>query len=222
MELRTLVPWKRDMRPRELWLDDKLIEMGLRLIVEAALERTGTKVHVFNSFFYTKLTQGGYSYSAVRRHFSASVHCLGGSPSVRRWSKQGVLDNDLILIPIHLPGHWVLAVVNVQQQRIEAYDALSPGEESVQCHCEVMKRWVRDEAEDKELGWDFNDWSWQYTPRAIPMQRNSHDCGMFVLAFAAQIAHGGLVTSASINSALQHMVQIRWRLASRLLAAYGT
>ena len=59
------------------------------------LPRAVPQVHVLNSFFYTKLINGGYNYAGVRR-----------------WTKAvDVFQHDLLLTPINLNNtHWWAAI----------------------------------------------------------------------------------------------------------------
>uniref|UniRef100_A0A915ENU8 Ubiquitin-like protease family profile domain-containing protein n=1 Tax=Ditylenchus dipsaci TaxID=166011 RepID=A0A915ENU8_9BILA len=42
------------------------------------------------------------------------------------WTRKlDLFDCDFLLIPIHSPGHWSLAVVNIQKGRLEYYDSLN-------------------------------------------------------------------------------------------------
>jgi len=126
-EMRTLVPWRPHMRDSEQWLDDKLMEMGLRLIVDDA-NAQGQKVAMVNSFFFTRLTRGGYDYAAVRR-----------------WTRRiAVQELDALLVPLHQGVHWALGVVNLRMRRFEAYDSLHAGP-CIKHYCATLARWLKDE-----------------------------------------------------------------------------
>lgn len=63
------------------------------------------KVHVFSSFFVKTLKQG--------------------FDRVKRWTKNtDLFSKDLVIIPVHLPGHWASLVINFSQKIIEYYDSL--------------------------------------------------------------------------------------------------
>jgi Ulp1 family protease len=52
------------------------------------------QVHAMNTYFYTKLINGGYS-------------------SVQNWTKNiDIFSKSLVLIPIHLDLHWALVIVD--------------------------------------------------------------------------------------------------------------
>ena len=56
------------------------------------------KVHITNTFFYTKLSKAGYR-------------------GVERWMKKVNLNKlRLLLIPVHLEAHWCLAAVNFRSK----------------------------------------------------------------------------------------------------------
>ena len=98
-----------------------------------------------------------------------------------------MFSKDLIIVPIHQPGHWTLAVINVKQQRFEYYDSLRgpPG-----LVFENLRRWLKDESLDKK-GKSFDTTGWTevvWKQGQTPQQRNGWDCGMFMIRTADYIA----------------------------------
>lgn len=92
-------------------LNDEIINFFFNLLQEKSKKNLEFKIQYFNSFFYEKLSKlhSGYNYSAVER-----------------WTKNDkIFENSKILIPIHLPNHWTLAVVNFISQKIIYYDSLA-------------------------------------------------------------------------------------------------
>jgi len=182
------------------WLDDKVIEVYLRLVVQRSRNDPARFCRleiVKNSFFYTKLTEGGYNYGAVKS-----------------WTrKQGVLDTDKILVPINTSGgtHWVLGCVNLRDKRIEFYDSMNGRSKQ---HLEVLRRWVKDELLDKKkVNEDMSKWT-EYAP-CPPQQANGFDCGMFVLKFADCLGRDlDLATSPFEQS---HMPNLRRRVCLEMV-----
>jgi len=211
--MRTLVHPRGSGRATDLWLDDKLVEMGLRLIVnrynaEDGKEGPGPRVALLSSFFFTRLTQNlkGYDYEGVRR-----------------WTtRKGVSIDavDVILVPIHSKDHWALGVVYPRQHTIEAFDSLTPGGALSRLFCNTMRRWLKDEIKAKGIT-ALDPRRFRFVlPKNIPTQQNGFDCGMFVLIFAAQIASGRTIAGGSLSTArVQHL---RSRFIVSLLGSYRT
>ena len=103
---------------------------------------------------------------------------------IRRWTTEKKLDWKVI-IPVHQPNHWVLAVVDLKRKVVSYYDSLRGQDEDV---VRDLKRWVVDEAKNKlKEEWNIAEWKEEY-PEKIPGQYNTYDCGMFMLSYARNIA----------------------------------
>eukprot|EP00658_Telonema_sp_P-2_P084772 TRINITY_DN9505_c0_g1_i1.p1 TRINITY_DN9505_c0_g1~~TRINITY_DN9505_c0_g1_i1.p1 ORF type:complete len:593 (-),score=76.11 TRINITY_DN9505_c0_g1_i1:192-1970(-) len=165
------------MRPTE-WLNDKAIEiyMNLVMMMRDSNPELPNVAQIKNSFFFTRLTDNGYDYSAVKS-----------------WTKKmkDLLSKDKIMVPINKGcTHWVLAVINIRDKRFEFYDALpTPGEQRYERDClEHLRRWICDESQDKlKREMDLSQWT-NYIPTDIPHQQNGYDCGMFALKYAQCVA----------------------------------
>uniref|UniRef100_A0AC35FKK6 Ubiquitin-like protease family profile domain-containing protein n=1 Tax=Panagrolaimus sp. PS1159 TaxID=55785 RepID=A0AC35FKK6_9BILA len=89
------------------WLNDEVINFYLDLVVKRS-KKDGSlpKVYAFLTFFYSTLIQKGYG-------------------SVKGWTRNvDVFDYDIWIVPVHLTGHWCMAIVDVQNQQIEYYDSM--------------------------------------------------------------------------------------------------
>ena len=76
------------------------------------LSESFTDVHSFSTFFYPKLSSGGYK-------------------SVCRWAKGvDIVSHRLLLFPVHLETHWCLATVNIPDGHISYYDSLGNDNQS--------------------------------------------------------------------------------------------
>jgi Ulp1 family protease len=101
-----------------------------------------------------------------------------------RWMTVKMLGYDLlecehIIIPIHLPNHWVLGWINMAEHRLEYLDSLGGGDNGVLAN---LTRWLGDEFNSKSKPQSTNLWV-RHTRKGIPTQSNGCDCGMFVLAY---------------------------------------
>merc|ERR1719247_4074572 len=159
------------------WLNDEVINFYMKMLQERCKEGNGYQQSYFcNSFFYTKLTEGGtYTYK-----------------NVARWTKRAKVDVfalDLVFVPIHVHGiHWCMGVVDVPRKEVRYYDSMSGGDHGFGEH---MLQWVADEHKDKKgkpLP-DAGTWS-VVRPQNVPQQENGNDCGVFMVTCAEYLSRG--------------------------------
>jgi sentrin-specific protease 1 len=146
------------------WLNDELINYYLSMLKERSAhpesvinkvkpkslpKKPPSKVHAFNTFFYSLLSTRGYS-------------------AVRRWTKKAkvnLFDIDRVIIPVNKGGfHWILVMVNVSEERLEYYDSM--GREGVSREnsgvLENVRNFMVEEAKaqnrspDKVAKWSFH------------------------------------------------------------------
>lgn len=135
------------------WLGDKIINFYFGL-----LNAEFADVYCFDTFFYLGLQTHGY-------------------PSLsRRTRTLNLLNFRLILMPVHLPGHWVLIAIKPETRRIEYYDSLlNPNDQ--------VLRDIRDymQTETGETNWIMQNM------HDIPDQTNTSDCGVFVCQYGLDL-----------------------------------
>lgn len=109
------------------WLNDELINLYMRLLQDrdTRVHTNGKtdypKCHFFNSFFLSKLYKdtGSYDYNSVRRWTAPARLKAGGQ------SRTSILDCDRIIVPVNQSNmHWVCAVIDLENKRLEYYDSL--------------------------------------------------------------------------------------------------
>eukprot|EP00889_Picochlorum_renovo_P003502 jgi/Picre1/30532/NNA_005895.t1 len=137
------------------------------------------KCHFFNSFFLSKLYKdaGTYDYNSVRRWTAPGRLKAGGQ------SRASILDCDRIIVPVNQSNmHWVCAVIDLENERLEYYDSLK-GEDS-EC-LTYLAQYLSDEFQNKrdEKRLDILEWPKVYH-KNIPQQQNGVDCGVFLVLFA--------------------------------------
>lgn len=151
------------------WLNDRIVNFWCAYVSKCAMEGKGSRastiaVHSFNSFFYVKLQRAGYS-------------------GVKRWTKSiRVFSLDVILVPIHLPAHWTLAVIRPKARRLEYLDSL--GGRNARC-LQLLEAYLRELAQDEgqDAGQDAaaqGKWEHVQHGAGVPQQHNGYDCGVFV------------------------------------------
>lgn len=186
------------------WLNDEIINAVLHIVMARAAEAHASapasfpKVYILNSFFFTLLSAGGYTYnSRVTRRLNINL-----------------FDYDIVLVPIHRQGnHWAMAAIHVRQHRLVYYDSM-PNDGAPEL--ELLQRFMHDEAKSRaahmhaEIGWVME--SDRATRGLLPKQLNSVDCGVFMLMFGERVALHKLMTFSQRDIPL-----LRRRLAATLL-----
>lgn len=147
------------------WLNDEIINAYMTLLAYRGKRPEYKTVHSFNTFFYPKLRESGYS-------------------SVRRWTRKvDVFGFDYILVPVHLGNHWTLVFIDLKQRTISYYDSLGGYNDG---HCDILLDYLRSEMSDKKKQ-VFSDSGWQLlnlSYEGIPKQKNGSDCGVFACIYA--------------------------------------
>jgi len=176
------------------WLNDEIINAYFYLIVQRGKEPKRKRVYAFNTFFYPKLRDMGYS-------------------SVKRWTRKvDVFSHDFLIVPVHLGNHWCLALVNFINKTIGYYDSL--GGSSKEC-CDTLLNYLRYESNDKRKQ-DMDDENWRlvdcYREANIPRQTNGSDCGVFACQYAEH-----LTRQAKLTFSQEHMPYLRQKMIYELL-----
>ncbi|WWC86989.1 uncharacterized protein L201_001870 [Kwoniella dendrophila CBS 6074] len=87
------------------FLNDTLLEFGLRRVLGELRDEIKNTVHLFNSFFYERLSDRSKKIDKETGHWP-------GYESVKKWSKgKDIFEKDFIVIPINEHFHWYLAVI---------------------------------------------------------------------------------------------------------------
>ena len=161
-------PWMSSLhrlRPGQ-WLNDSIINGFLSL-----------QVCKFSSPDLRLRAEESFMFSCLREP--------GGVDRACRWRRLcSFFDCDKVLFPIHFPGHWSLACVNLRDHRLEYYDSLM---------CSRRKLLVMNTLRDflqglhqklysKPLPWLLKRHSPAFVPPDLPQQDNANDCGVFVCA----------------------------------------
>ncbi|XP_078571968.1 uncharacterized protein LOC144859306 isoform X1 [Branchiostoma floridae x Branchiostoma japonicum] len=173
------------------WLNDEIINFYMNMIMDRGNIQGNLKVHAFNTFFYTKITQQGPS-------------------SVMRWTRKvSLFSMDLVLVPVHLGMHWCMAVLDMRNKCIKYYDSMGGRNDK---GINALRDYLQAEHKDKKgSNLDLSGWTSQY-PENIPQQMNGSDCGMFACKFAEYASR-----DASINFDQTHMPYFRRRMVWEIL-----
>jgi sentrin-specific protease 1 len=122
------------------WLSDDIMAYYVQLIgARNAADPKLPTLHCFNTFFYTKIEKDPTSHASVRRWTKkvsppfpllevARPYFLSaqeGKDLVLILCQVDIFSKDMVLIPINVGNmHWVAAVINFKQKRIEYFDSM--------------------------------------------------------------------------------------------------
>ncbi|NXO30975.1 SENP2 protease, partial [Cisticola juncidis] len=147
------------------WLNDRIMNFYMGLLVERSKKEGYPAVYAFNTFFYAKLSSTGHK-------------------GVKKWTKGvDIFQHDIILVPIHLRTHWTLLVVDLREKTIKYFDSLGQRGDHI---CKTILKYLEEESRERRsieltaFEWTLHSMGTQ----EIPQQNNGHDCGVFVCKFA--------------------------------------
>ncbi|KAI8876591.1 cysteine proteinase, partial [Backusella circina FSU 941] len=92
---------------------------------------------------------------------------------------------DILLVPINESYYWVLGVIDMKKKCICVYDSLGESHPTM-----PMRLWNYLEIEyqrKKKEPFDYTEWKFM-TPKNVPQQQNSSDCGAFICTFAERLS----------------------------------
>lgn len=176
------------------WLNDVIIDFYLGLVAERAGQTPdGLRVHALTAHFFNVLRNRGYD-------------------AVRRWTDSlDLFAVDLVLVPIHDSDHWSLAVLNISNRSFDFYDSM--GRKNWNCY-QTLMAYLRKEHKDKRnlpLS-PSSKWECRFM-KGIPVQGNSHDCGVFVCLYAECLARG-----APFNFSAKDIQRLRYIIAYEIMS----
>ena len=157
---------------KNTWLNDMVINFSMSLLQQRDTLLAGSKSLFQNTFFYSKLmtekAENVYNYDGVKKWFK---------------NHDVFMNVDKIFFPINCRGncHWVLVVVFMNLKEVCYFDSLQNGCGG-QPFCDNILRWLGDHAKEKEATtFDASKWRVVDYSMIMPQQKNSNDCGVFVL-----------------------------------------
>ncbi|WWD05966.1 hypothetical protein V865_004051 [Kwoniella europaea PYCC6329] len=170
------------------WLDDEIMNFYGALMVERANQVGTLKVHAFNSFFYQRISETGYS-------------------AVKRWTKKvDIFSKDLVIFPVNIGNmHWTACAINLAKKRIEYFDSMG---DYGNHRADIFKRirgYLNDEHQDKKKKpFDFSGWTNEFNENT-PQQDNGSDCGVFSCQTLEMITRGRDLKEQSFEFASENM-----------------
>ncbi|KAF2983227.1 hypothetical protein EK904_000394 [Melospiza melodia maxima] len=147
------------------WLNDRIMNFYMGLLVERSKKEGYPAVYAFNTFFYSKLSSTSHK-------------------GVKKWTKGvDIFEHDVILVPIHLRIHWTLLVVDLREKTIKYFDSLGQKGDHI---CKTVLKYLEEESREKRnIELTASEWTLHSMgTEEIPQQNNGNDCGVFVCKFA--------------------------------------
>jgi len=160
------------------WLNDDLIDAYFYLITARAERESRSvkpgceaedflKVEGVSCFFFQ-------ARDSSKHKFITSLLC------------ENIFKLDMLMFPVHVNrNHFILAVVNFQQKRIELYDSHRKSHQDILDY--LMGFLVMEAMKRHELV-EFRNWTTEHL--TSPLQNNEVDCGVFVCTTANYLAQG--------------------------------
>ncbi|KAJ8694479.1 hypothetical protein PTI98_007144 [Pleurotus ostreatus] len=158
------------------WLNDTIIDFGMRFLFERLVKQRPDAVddfYIFNSFFFTILSAHGYQ-------------------GVRRWVSKDLFSKAYIVIPVWQENHWYLAIIYKPSCMTESHITGSPERTSVlildslgrthQDVFSVLAAFMTNLLKDVKYADTVHGIECHHVP--VPIQPNSYDCGIYVLHLA--------------------------------------
>lgn len=175
------------------WLNDEVVNFYMNLIMERSQKEGTPRVYAFNTFFFSKLLNGGHA-------------------ALKRWTRNvDLFSFDILLVPLHATTHWCLAVVDFRSRHIAYYDSLNTAFYDQTGCLEMLQQYLEDESQHKRNhGLDWENWTMKIMD--VPRQENGSDCGMFTCQYAECISR-----DAPISFGQQHMPYFRKRVVYEIL-----
>ncbi|CAG5095297.1 Oidioi.mRNA.OKI2018_I69.XSR.g14122.t1.cds [Oikopleura dioica] len=151
------------------WVDGEVINLYAKLIEQRSLQNPAMlRVHSFNSFLYPKLQEAGHA-------------------AVKRWTRKcNIFKTDIILFPIHIGGtHWTLAFADTRKKVLRYCDSM--GGHNPKC-LSILLEYLKTEHEVKQNCPLGDDWKTESISGKVPQQKNTNDCGVFVMTFSEYVS----------------------------------
>lgn len=166
---------------RDGWLDDLIIKDYL------ALACKGSRAIALDTLLFPSLQR-----KKLRSDVATAV--------IRRAKEEDPLSYDYVVIPVHLPAHWTVVLVDVGKKSLYFSDSLKLGG-AARC-----LRLVQDFL--LSLGGPTR---WRLLELSSPRQRGGNDCGVFVCEVARRWVQG-----LPLDFSQEDIPQIRTRMVREL------
>ena len=169
------------------WLNDNILNEYIHLVKERNKQENLTKVSTLDSFAFVRL----------ENNFE------DGYETIKNQTKDDLTESDIVLVPIHKDDHWTLISVVIKERKIEYYDSILSTRNYSKAP-KVFRMFFNRyfEEKHKQAGFKVD------VKKDAPVQRNGHDCGIFVCLEAEEIARVGYVRKQFDTSNARRKIMI--------------
>ena len=127
--------WFRLIQPNT-WLNDESINCFFQLMSNEDTEmciadRKRRRSLFLTSFFVMKLFDWSNKNEVIRGKFMYKNVCREIKKKLKREEKEDLLQFERIFIPVHLPWHWVCAIIDTKKKEIQWYDSMGGFREDI-------------------------------------------------------------------------------------------
>ena len=154
------------------WLNDNILNEYFHLVKERNKQENLAKVSILDSFAFVRL----------ENNFE------NGYETIKNQTKEDLTESDIVLVPIHKNDHWTLISEVIKERKIEYYDSILSTRNysnAPKVFRNFFNRYFEEKHKDAGFKVDVR--------KDAPVQRNGHDCGIFVCLEAEEIARVGYV-----------------------------
>ena len=201
------------------WLNDDIINVYMELLrqrSERAEDNVVLNCHFFSSWFYRTLVPAAANLANTFPKDNKSSKVKTGFFYLKAtgFTKNiDVFSKDMLFVPISLPQHWTLVVVNFLDRRIENFDPR--GGKGIEA-LTMVHQWLKYEHVTKlKAPWDDEGWtfhSWDPKSAGVPEQTDGYNCGVYLCKTAEYYGRGALMDFAK-----RHMELFRKRMLSEIV-----
>ena len=156
------------LRDKE-WVNDIVINFYLKLLESKCVESNGPQTFCFDTYMFPSLVSGGYNLVKGRT------------------KRIDLFNQEIVIIPIHETSHWRLIIVEPKLKRVTYLDSLNCDGSKIlaQIKSYLQKEHLTRKKEELKVGeWEFRQ------DKNVPQQLSTHECGIFLLQFARNMAAG--------------------------------
>ncbi|KAI5435508.1 hypothetical protein KIW84_022073 [Lathyrus oleraceus] len=184
-----------DLLHPERYINDTIIDFYILYLKNKIQEKEKARFHFFNSFFFRKLVDMDKISPKVCDGKSAFLR-------VRKWTRKVKLfEKDYIFIPVNFNLHWSLIVICHPGEVVNTIDeeldkslkmpCILHMDSVMGCHNnlkDIVQSYLWEEWKERNKDTCGEDLSSRFLnmpffPIAVPQQKNSYDCGIFLLHY---------------------------------------
>lgn len=168
------------LRPN-IWLNNKIIMSYINLVKEYFSE-LDVQIYPLSTFFYKYVKDKNKNF--ISNSFNEYI--------------QG--EYDFIIIPIHLPNHWTLCIIDIKNKIFEYYDSLKG---SIEKNLKILQKIKEAISIISHEFSEFYDFEMQDRSSSVPLQDNCSDCGVFCCMYVRHRIENKNIQIKQKNSKIQ-------------------